>query len=102
VQWGNFSNKDERSWQLKYAYDFTSVGIPGLTVMSRYLKGDNVRKNDGTSGEEWERNTDVSYVLQSGALKNLSMTIRNATYRSDFNAKLDETRIIFNYPISIF
>lgn len=101
VQWGNFSNADERSWQLKYAYDFTAMGIPGLSFMSRYLSGDDVRKNDGTKGKEWERNTDVSYVFQDGSLKDLSVTLRNATYRSNFNADLDEVRVILNYPISV-
>ncbi|EGH71539.1 OprD family porin [Pseudomonas syringae] len=102
VQWGNFSNKEEQSWQLKYTYDFASVGAPGLSLMTRYLKGTEVAKTDGANGEEWERNTDLSYVVQAGRLKNLSLTLRNATYRSDFNAKLDETRFIVNYPFSIF
>lgn len=101
VQWGNFSNTNERSWQAKYTYNFAVLGVPGLTFMTRYISGYDVQRTNGTQGKEWERNTDVNYVFQSGTLKNLSMTVRNASYRSNFNAELDEVRVIFNYPISI-
>uniref|UniRef100_UPI00397AC956 OprD family outer membrane porin n=1 Tax=Salmonella sp. SAL04281 TaxID=3159859 RepID=UPI00397AC956 len=71
IQVRNFTSAGERSWQLRYDYDFVGLGIPGLTFMTRYVKGDNVELA-GQSGEgrEWERNTELQYVFQSGALKN--------------------------------
>ena len=37
VQINDFANKDERSWQARYDYNFAALGIPGLTFMTRYL-----------------------------------------------------------------
>ncbi|MBU3059826.1 OprD family outer membrane porin, partial [Pseudomonas indica] len=31
VQINDFGNQDERSWQLRYDFDFAALGIPGLT-----------------------------------------------------------------------
>ncbi len=42
VQIGDFANKDERSWQARYDYNFAALGVPGLTFMTRYLSGDNI------------------------------------------------------------
>ena len=66
--------------------------------MTRYVKGDNVELA-GQSGEgrEWERNTELQYVFQSGALKNLGIRWRNATFRSNFTRDIDENRLIVSY-----
>ncbi|OZB20792.1 MAG: porin [Pseudomonas sp. 34-62-33] len=73
VQIGDFANKDEKSYQARYDFNFASIGIPGLTFMTRYLTGDNVDRGRGVSeGREWERNTELMYVFQEGALKNLA------------------------------
>jgi hypothetical protein len=54
----------------------------------------------GGEGEEWERTTDLSYVIQSGALKNVSLRWRNATMRSNFADAADENRVIVGYTIN--
>ncbi len=97
VQINDFANIDERSWQLRYDYNFAAIGLPGLTFMTRYVSGDNVQVNGGHAGKEWERNTDIGYTVQSGALKNLGVKVRNATVRSNFGNDLDETRLIVSY-----
>lgn len=102
IQIGDFANTDERSWQVRYDYDFTALGMPGLTFMTRYVSGDNVQRAAGGEGKEWERNTDVGYVLQSGALKNLGVKWRNATVRSNFGNDLDENRLIVSYTLPLW
>ncbi len=102
VQIGDFANKDEKSWQLRYDYNFASVGIPGLTFMTRYLRGDNVDRGAGLSeGREWERNSELMYVFQDGALKNLGVRWRNATVRSNFANDIDENRLILSYTLPL-
>lgn len=98
---GNFSNADERSWQARYDYDFAAAGIPGLLLMTRYGHGENATTKAGSDGKEWERDTEVSYTLQSGPLKNLSVRVNNATNRRSFNNDYDQTRLIINYPLSL-
>ncbi|EGH05541.1 OprD family outer membrane protein, partial [Pseudomonas amygdali pv. aesculi str. 0893_23] len=38
----SFDNAREKSWQLRHDYDFAALGAPGLTLMNRYISGDNV------------------------------------------------------------
>ncbi|MEK1911673.1 MAG: OprD family porin [Pseudomonas chlororaphis] len=97
---GNFSNADERSWQLRYDYNFAAMGVPGLLAMVRYGHGENATTKAGSNGKEWERDTEVGYTFQSGSLKNLSVRVNNATNRRSFNSDFDQTRVIVSYPLS--
>ncbi|VVP24238.1 hypothetical protein PS862_04016 [Pseudomonas fluorescens] len=52
---------------LSYGYDFAPLGVPGLTFMTRYLKG-----NDGKSDthiKESERDTELAYESRVVHLK---------------------------------
>ncbi|WP_134598657.1 OprD family outer membrane porin, partial [Pseudomonas aeruginosa] len=71
--------------------------------MTRYVKGDNVElSGQRGEGREWERNTELQYVFQSGALKNLGVRWRNATFRSNFTRDIDENRLIVSYTLPIW
>jgi len=102
VQIGDFANIDERSWQVRYDYDFAQLGLPGLTFMTRYVSGDNVQRTIPGEGKEWERNTDIGYVFQDGTLKGLGVKWRNATVRSNFGNDLDENRLIISYTLALW
>ncbi|MCQ4310299.1 OprD family porin [Pseudomonas stutzeri] len=103
LQINDFGNEDEKSWQVRYDYDFAAMGIPGLSLMTRYVTGDNVNVVDRSGeGKEWERDTDIAYVVQSGPLKNLGLKVRNATVRSNFGSDLDETRLILSYTMALW
>lgn len=102
VQIGDFANADEKSWQARYDFNFASIGVPGLTFMTRYVSGDDFTRANGASGEEWERNTDIAYVVQQGPLKNLGLKWRNATFRSNSTGNdLDENRLIVSYTLPL-
>jgi len=110
-QVSTFALANERAWMLRYDYNFAAVGIPGLTFNVRYVKGDQVEPQRiasvkgralaarGGEGEEWERTTDITYVVQSGPLKNLSLRWRNASMRSNFADAADENRVIVGYGV---
>ena len=103
VQIGNFAAKDEKSWQARYDFNFASIGIPGLTFMTRYLSGDNIDRGEGVSdGREWERDMDLAYVIQEGPLKNLGLKWRNAMVRNNFGRDIDENRLIVSYTLPLF
>ncbi|MGR6737539.1 MULTISPECIES: OprD family porin [Pseudomonas] len=98
----SYDNAQERSWQLRHDYNFVAVGIPGLTLMNRYIKGDNVHTVTITDGKEWGRESELAYTVQSGTLKNLNVKWRNSTMRRDFSTnEFDENRLIISYPISL-
>ncbi|WP_322980278.1 OprD family porin [Pseudomonas sp. C11] len=93
---------NERSWQLRHDYNFAGLGIPGLTLMNRYVSGDNIHTSDGRKdGEEWGRESELAYTIQEGSLKNLSVRWRNSDVRRDVGQDLHENRLIINYPLSL-
>lgn len=110
-QVSTFALTNERAWMLRYDYNFAALGIPGLTFNVRYVKGDQVDPQRiasskgralaarGGEGEEWERTTDISYVVQSGVFRNLALRWRNATMRSNFADAADENRVIVGYTV---
>ncbi|KOY02909.1 OprD family porin [Pseudomonas nunensis] len=98
----SYDNAKERSWQLRHDYNFVALGIPGLTLMNRYISGDNVHTGTITNGKEWGRESELGYTVQSGTLKDLNFKWRNSTMRRDFsNNEFDENRLIVSYPISL-
>ncbi|MBD1552460.1 OprD family porin [Pseudomonas typographi] len=99
VQILDFTRTQERSWQARYDVNMASYGVPGLTFLARYLRGDGFEVA-GSNAKEWERDLDVSYVIQSGPLKNVGMRWRNAMVRSDAAGDLDENRLILSYTIA--
>lgn len=111
MQVSTFGFESERALYVRYDYDFAALGIPGLTFNVRYVRGDDIDPENisgakaaslraqGNEGEEWERATDITYVVQSGPLKSLSMRWRNATYRSNYTDSADENRLILSYQI---
>lgn len=101
LQINDFAGPNQRSWQLRYDFDFAKVGVPGLTFMTRYVRGDQIDLAVG-EGREWERDTDIAYAFGDGPLKNLKVTWRNATYRSSFVRDLDENRLILSYIVPLW
>ncbi|GFM49146.1 porin [Pseudomonas cichorii] len=98
----SFENAKERSWQLRHDYDFAAIGVPGLTLMNRYISGENVHTGTITNGEEWARESELAYIFQSGSFKNLSVKWRNSSMRRDYSTnQFDENRLIVSYPLSL-
>ncbi|MCE7765855.1 outer membrane porin, OprD family [Pseudomonas putida] len=102
----DFNAEDEKSWQARYDLNFAEYGVPGLTFMTRYVRGTGATTRTTDDGKEWERDIDVKYVLQSGPAKDLSLRVRQATYRSGDGVyygspSIDELRLIVEYPLSI-
>ncbi|QHF44822.1 porin [Pseudomonas sp. S35] len=92
-----FAYTDERSWQVRYDYDFVALGIPGLTTTVRYITGDNVSTGAGYEGKDRERDLDIGYAVQSGPLSGLGIRVRNVMARSNYRSDIDENRLILSY-----
>ncbi|NVK41056.1 MAG: outer membrane porin, OprD family [Oceanospirillaceae bacterium] len=93
VQRLDFDRADEDSWQARFDYAF--VSMPGLTFMTRYTRGDNIRTGSGHDGKEWERNVELQYQFQS--VEGLSLRWRNSSVRSTETYDSDENRLMLNY-----
>lgn len=92
-----FAYTDERSWQVRHDYDFTALGIPGLTTTVRYISGNNVTTGAGFEGKDRERDLDIGYAVQSGVLSGLGIRLRNVMARSNYRSDVDENRLILSY-----
>lgn len=104
VQYSDYNNKDEQSWQVRYDLDMATYGVAGLSFMTRYVSGSNIDMPVGSDGEESEWNIEGKYVFQSGPAKDLSLRVRQAFYQSNDalgNTDLSDTRLIIQYPLSI-
>lgn len=107
IQVRDFAAQDEKSWQARYDYNFAGLGVPGLNFMTRYVRGSNIHMGytgnvKNSTGKEWERDTDIAYVVQDGPLKNLGVRWRNSTVRSDISVgKVNENRLIVSYTIPL-
>jgi len=98
---GKFIEEDEKTWMVSYAYNFAAAGVPGLTFMSRYLSGDNGKA--GAAGlSEWERDSELAYVVQAGTFKGLGIKLRNYVYRADFARGRDSNRVYLTYDIALW
>ena len=119
--YSDFNGPNERSWKLKYAYDFAGVGVPGLTASASYSKGEldltkadanssgygSWYSEDGKNAQHWERDVDLAYAFQEGQFKDLSVRLRWASHRgsqgySAVDNDIDEYRVIVDYPVNIF
>jgi len=93
-----FVEKNEESIQLRYDYDFSAIGIPGLNLMARYTRGSGIEGKNYTT--EWERDTDIGYTFQQGVLKDLSFLLRTASVRNPSGFSRQEYRFITTYPFN--
>jgi feruloyl esterase len=101
-QLGDFGGQNEHSWQFRHDYDFAALGVPGLTIMNRYFIGDHANRIRQGEGRSWERNMILSYVIQSGPLKDVALSWRNGITRSNFNSDVDENRLIITYSVPLW
>lgn len=105
AQVNDFAAAQERSWQVRYDYDFKAVGLNGLSFLTRYINGDHVKVPGSLAeGKEWERDSELKYQVQGGTFKDVSVRLRNSTYRSNyekFARDMDETRVIVSYNFSM-
>ncbi|TFY89366.1 porin [Pseudomonas kairouanensis] len=102
----DFFAEGEKSFQARYDINMATFGIPGLSFMTRYVHGSGANTALTSNGKEWERDIEAKYVIQSGPAKDLSLRLRQATYRSSdavyYNSpSLDELRLIAQYPLNI-
>jgi len=100
AQIGKFNSAGENTWVAKYAYDFATLGVPGLEASLTYFSGDDIDAN-GSDHREWERDFRVDYVVQEGMFKGVGLTWRNAVQRGNDTRDRDDNRLIVNYSIPL-
>lgn len=107
VMINSFIRAGENTTYGQYAYDFASLGVPGLKASLTYLHADGIKDatGNGSTYKEWERDYRVDYVVQSGVAKGLGFSLRRGNYRSGVpdsqgGYDTDQTRFYVNYTYS--
>lgn len=70
--------------------------------MAQYVLASHVRAAAISSGKEKERDVDLSYIVQSGPLKNLSVTLRMvaSVWTADLLTTLTKTELLLGIPLA--
>ncbi|MDR0280447.1 MAG: OprD family porin [Paucimonas sp.] len=113
IKYADFNGPGERSWQLRYDLDLGGFGVPGLSLMGRYVSGrgidgshapaDGAYLQYGQGGKHWERDIDLKYVVQGGTAKNLSVSLSHVSHRGNAaqpGDDIDRVYLIVEYPLA--
>jgi imipenem/basic amino acid-specific outer membrane pore len=115
IQYSDFNAPGEKSAQVRYDLKMAEYGVPGLSFMTRYVKGWDIDGTNtpagspyaglyGEDGKHNETNLEAKYVVQSGPAKDLSFRIRQAWHYANADegeGDIKEFRLIVDYPISV-
>lgn len=123
IKYADFNGAGERSWQARYDLDLGAFGIPGLTFMTRYVRGSHIdgthapkggaynpfdadtgdyQPQQGAGGKHWERDIDLKYSVQSGAAKDLSVQLSHVSHRANeaqAGDDIDRIYVVIQYPL---
>ena len=115
IQYSDFNGPGEKSAQIRYDLKMAEYGVPGLSFMTRYVKGWDIDGTNtpagsayaglyGEDGKHHETNFEAKYVVQNGPAKDLSFRIRQAWHTANADqgeGDVKEFRLIVDYPLSI-
>jgi len=101
----DFNRADEDAWLLGFSYDFSRVGIPGLSSFVNYARGDTPDSGKNASPDQEELDVTVDYRFKNGPLKGLWLRGRAAFVDQDDDVSgavdLQDYRFIVNYELPI-
>lgn len=108
--WSDFNSKDEKSWQIAYTVDFSQYGMPGLSYRVAYVRGTDIDGANTTDGKEREFFNQISYTVQDGPAKDLSLRLRASVLNISSAVFADqkrngtgkEVRFYLDYPFNVF
>jgi hypothetical protein len=103
IQVAKFARAGERTTQIRYGYDFTSLGAPGLNFNWAYLKGRNVKTIEGPKKEQVQIFV-LTYAVQDGPLKGLAFRYDKGILQTQVPGVRDmtESRLTTEYSIPLF
>ncbi|MCS4251473.1 OprD family porin [Pseudomonas sp. BIGb0164] len=98
-----FQRAGENTWVAQHAFNFATLGLPGLTSQVVYQRGGDIKSDQGPQ-HEWERDVMLTYAFQSKPLTGFAVQWRNAMLRSTVATQrdLDENRLYLTYTHAFF
>ncbi len=99
----DFDRAGEDAWLLGVSYDFSFLGIDGLSAFANYARGDTPDSGKIASPDQEEFDLTVDYHFKKGPLKGFWLRFRSAYVNQDGpgGRDIDNFRIILNYDVPI-
>lgn len=97
----NFTRAGEKTKFIEYSFDFKEIGVPGLKTSTAYLQGRNIKTIDNGRRKEWERDFRLDYTVQSGLLKGIVLSWRNAVLHSQVTNNIDQNRFVVSFDVEL-
>jgi hypothetical protein len=105
VQVKDFNRAEEKAFLVKAAYDFTALGLEGVTAYALFVYGwDRINPTTGRDvANEKELDLDLQWKPKSGFFKSFWPRLRYGVVRQNEGAKdyIHDFRIILNYDFSL-
>jgi hypothetical protein len=98
-----FRRAGEDAWLVGLSYDFSFLGIEGLSAFANYANGNTPDSGSNASPDQQEVNLSVDYRIEEGPLKHLWLRFRGAVLDQDGPNAQDEQqlRLILNWDLPI-
>jgi len=95
VMISNFARKSEQAIGTSLSYDFSRIGLRGVTAFASYIYG--VLPDD-----QWEHEFNVTcdYRINAGLLKNVWLRLRYAHNEMSGQVPIEDFRVILNYAVT--
>jgi len=101
----DFNRAKEKAFLVKASYDFTRIGLEGMTAYAQFVHGwDSIDPSTGQDvANENELDLDLQWKPKSGFFKNFWPRIRYAVVHQYEGAKnyIHDFRIILNYDFPL-
>lgn len=101
----DFNRAGEDAWLAGASYDFTSIGVPGLSGFANYARGYTPDSGSTASSDQSEFDITVDYRFQSHAVKGLWLRARAAFLDQDEDVAggfdVRDYRVILNYTLPL-
>ena len=99
----DFDRAGENAWLVGLTYDFSSIGINGLTVFSNYAEGYTPDSGNAASPDQTEFNITFDYQPKISFLEQFKLRYRYAQLDQDGTGAIDRTenQIILNWEIPL-
>jgi hypothetical protein len=99
----DFDRAGERAWRIGAAYDFSRIGLPGVSGFVNYVVGDTPDQGPNASPDQEELDLTLDWKPRGGKLKGLWLRGRVASINARGPGTVDQMdyRLILNYDFSL-
>ncbi len=99
----DFDRADEDAWLVGFSYDFSSLGLDGLSLFTNYARGNTPESGKTASPDQEEFDLTVDYRFKRDFLKGVWLRMRGAYLDQDGPDGVDvkDFRVIVNYELPV-